>query len=284
MLQRDPIDRLDQCAGPQQRVATQGHRGRAGMRFHALQHHVVPALAEGALDHADHAVVRLQDRALLDVGLEVGADRALVRVAGVADLRQRLAHAHALRVALHEGVLQREGAGKHARAHHHRDKARALLVGPDRHFERGFGLDARIVQAAQHFQARQHAVVAIELAAGRLSVDVAAGDDGWQRVVATRTARKNVADRVDTHAATGRLGPAHEQIAPLAIELGERQAAHAAFGRGADARQLHQRVPQALAVHAQGLRSLESVHFNYRFHHNPLRIAFRPAQPPDSGP
>ncbi|MNT30515.1 hypothetical protein D3C72_1663130 [compost metagenome] len=149
-------------------------------------------------------------------------------------------------------MLQREGAGEHARAHHHGHEARAFLVGPHRHLDRCFGGDAGVVQAADHFEPREHAVVAVELAARGLRVDVTAGGDGWQRVVAARAAREDVADGVHAHLAAGLARPAREEVAALAVQVGERDAAHAALLGGAELRELHQRVPEALAVHAQG--------------------------------
>ena len=57
--------------------------------------------------------------------------------------------------------------------------------------------DAAVVQRAHHLEAGEHAVVAVELAAGGLGVDVAAGDDRRQRGVAPGAAHEDVADRVD---------------------------------------------------------------------------------------
>ena len=50
------------------------------------------------------------------------------------------------------------------------------------------------------------------------------------------------------NARSGRLAPGDEQIAPSAVEFGQRQALHPALGRGADFRHLHERIPQPLAV------------------------------------
>ena len=49
-------------------------------------------------------------------------------------------------------------------------------------------------------------------------------------VVAAGTAREDVAHAVDGNRAAGLLRPGHEQVAPLAVEVGQRQAAHAALG------------------------------------------------------
>jgi hypothetical protein len=72
------------------------------------------------------------------------------------------------------GVSRVKAAGEHARAHHHGHEARALLVGPERDLEGRLGLDAVVVERAHDLEAREHAVVAVELAARGLRVDVAA--------------------------------------------------------------------------------------------------------------
>jgi hypothetical protein len=189
---------------------------------------------------------------MLDMGFEIRAHG--MRGPGLACVaygRQRLAHAHALGIALGQRMLQREGAREHARAHHHGDEARAFFIGPHGHLQRSARAQAGIGQRAQHLQPGQHAVVAVELAARGLGVDVAARHHGRQVVVQACAARKDVADGIDTDAAAGLARPLHEEIAPLAVPVRQRQAAHAALGRGAYARQVHQRLPQAGAVDAQ---------------------------------
>ncbi|GAO25669.1 ribonuclease E [Alicycliphilus sp. B1] len=248
----DAVDLGHDAARGQQRVAPQLHGRGARVRLHALHGHVVPALAQRGLHHAYHALMLLQHRALLDVRLEVRAHGVRgAAFARVADGCERLAHAHTLRVALRQRVLQREGAGEHARAHHHGHEARALFVRPHGHFDGRARVDARGVERAHHLQAREHAVVAVELAARGLGVDMAAGHHRRQAVVGAGAAREDVADGVHADAAAGLACPLHEQVAALAVELGERDAAHAALGRAADARQIHERLPQARAVDAQ---------------------------------
>ncbi|MDT4859465.1 hypothetical protein FQZ97_939740 [compost metagenome] len=89
MRERDAVHLDHEFGGGQQCVFSQLHRRGAGMGFHALHHHVVPALAQRALDHADDAFVGFEHRPLFDVRLEVGADRRRRRRgghgAGIAD-------------------------------------------------------------------------------------------------------------------------------------------------------------------------------------------------------
>jgi hypothetical protein len=122
------------------------------------------------------------------------------------------------------------------------------LVGPDHDLDRRLGLDAVVVQAAHDLERRQHAVGAVELAAGRLAVQVAAGHDRRRLRVAAGPPGEDVAHGVEGDAAAGRLGPAGEEVAAVPVEIGQRQAADPAFGGGADLRHLHQAVPQPLAV------------------------------------
>src|SRR6218665_2693171 len=123
---------LHHLAGHLQRVLAQRHRGGAGGGFHAGDGAVVPADAEHAADHADGGVVVLQHRALLDVRLEVRADRVLARLlrADVADAFELALDGLALGVGGRIRMFEREGFGEYARAHHHRHEARAFFVGP----------------------------------------------------------------------------------------------------------------------------------------------------------
>ena len=236
-----------------QRVAAQSHRRRSRVRLHSRHHAVVPRQAHHRRHHADHLVGVFQHRPLLDVGFEIRADRMLARhlLAQVADARQFVPHRLALEVFRRVRRLEAEGAAKHARTHHHRHEARAFLVGPDRDLDRRLGRDVQIVQRAHHFQPGQHAVIAVELAAGRLGVDVAAGDDRRQRGIAAVAAHEDVADPVDRDRQARVPRPADDQVAALSVEVGQRQALDAPFWRGADARQFHQGCPQAVAVDAK---------------------------------
>src|SRR5690606_3112640 len=67
----------------------------------------------------------------------------------------------------------------------------------------------------------------------------------------TGPAGENVAHAVDADAAARLAAPAHEEIAALAVQIGERQPGAAALRRGADLGHLHQAVPQPVAVDPQ---------------------------------
>lgn len=210
----------------------------------------IPALALGAGNDADGQVLGFEDRALFDMQFIRRMHRlATHRVrAGVADLLQRLADGHAGLVFAGQAVFQVKHPGIHPRGNHRRSKTRAFFVGPVDHLDRPVGLDAQVVQGAQHFQAGKHAVDAIELAAGWLRVAMGAGQYRGQVVMAASAAGEDIAHGVHTNATAGRCAPGHEQVTPAPVLVGQGQARHATLGRATDLRHFHQRVPQALAV------------------------------------
>ena len=80
---------------------------------------------------------------------------------------------------------------------------------------------------------------------------MATGDDGGQGVVQASAAREQVADGVNADCASSGTRLGNEEIAALAVELGECEAADAALGCRADRGQTHQRIPETLPVDAQ---------------------------------
>ncbi|MNN10820.1 hypothetical protein D3C81_1237550 [compost metagenome] len=254
MTQGCAIDRADDHRGPDQGVLAQVHRRRAGMGFDAAQGQVEPLLAEGAEHHADGLGLVFENRPLLNMRFKISPHRVPKHrpLPSVADGIERLANTDTLRITLGQGLLQRELTGEHPRPHHAGGKPRAFLVGPHHHFQRRFGVHAQVVEGADHLQPGHHPVAAIELAAGGLGIDMAAGHHRWQLGVAPRATGENIADCIDTDGATGRLAPRDKQVAGLAVEVGQRQPADPAFGRGAEAGKVHQRLPQARAVDVAG--------------------------------
>ena len=220
------------------------------MRILAGEDELVPALTLRIGDDADGLALVLEDRALLDVRLEEGVHRPSAdRLrAVVADPLQFLAHGLAVDIGAREAVLEREDAGIHARGDHRRCEAGAFLVGPDRGLDRPLGLDAEVVERAQHLEAGEHAVDAVETATGGLAVEMAAGADRGEIVVAARAAGEDVAHPVDLHGAAGLLAPLDEEVAALLVEVGQGEPADAALGRRADLRHLHQARPEAVTV------------------------------------
>ena len=128
--------------------------------------------------------------------------------AGVADAVQGVAHGDSVAVFLAENEIGREFTDEGARTHHDGDKARSFFVCPDDHLDWRLRADSRVVQGAHDFEAGEHAVVAVEFAAGGLGINVAAGDDGRQGAVKAGPACEQVADGIDTDgAASGTRRP-----------------------------------------------------------------------------
>ena len=225
------------------------------MGLHALDGNVVPADALDAGDDTDGFLLCFEDRALLDMGLEMGAQPVAARllVAEIADTGQFLAHGLAVDVLLAVAVGQVEGAGKDARADHGRGETGTLLVGPADHLHGRLRRDAGLVERAHDLEAREHAVDAVELATGRLGVEMAAGGDRQGVGIAAGAAREDVAHLVDRAGHAGIPAPGDEEIAPGLVAVRERQAAVATLLGGVDLRHLHDGLPQAVGVDLQSL-------------------------------
>jgi hypothetical protein len=100
----------------------------------------------------------------------------------------------------------------------------------------------------------EHAERAVELAPGRLRVEMRAHRDWRETIVPSRPPREHVADFVDRDSAAERLALRLEPIADPAIEVSQRQPADAALWRAANLRRLHQRVPKPLGINLQILQ------------------------------
>ena len=171
------------------------------------------------------------------------------RLAGVADALQLLADGPAGVVPAREAVLEIEHAGEHARCDHRGRKAAAFLVGPVDHLERGPGPDAVVVQRAHHLEGGEHAERAVELAAGRLAVEVAAEHHGRLVGVGALAPREHAAHAIDAELEPGFLAPGAEQVAAAPVLIGQRLPVDPAGRRRADLGHGHQALPQPLAVH-----------------------------------
>ncbi len=253
VAEADAVDEFDDARRAHQGVAAAGHRGGAGMALEALEGHLEPALALPMGDDADVDPFVFQDRPLLDVELEHGADLAAAagHLALEADARQLVAEALAVAVLDRIGLLQRVGTGEDAGGHHGGREPGPFLVGPVGEFDRVLGPHIEIVQRAEHLEPGQHAEDAVELAAGRLRVEVAAHHHGREMILGAFAPREHVAHGVDGHGQAGGRAPAGEEVASLLVEVREGQAIAAALGGAADLRHLHQAVPEARSVDAE---------------------------------
>ena len=119
-----------------------------------------------------------------------------------------------------------------------------------------------VVQAAHHLQPGQHAEDAVELAAGRLRVEVRAERDRLAAHVAAGPQGELGAERVDRHREPRRRAGVPEPVAHVPILGRERQAVDAAGGRAAEGGGLHDGRPQPRAVGAQVV-GLAQVHLGH---------------------
>src|SRR5262249_53760088 len=158
----------DDTGGAEQGVLAQIHRRGAGMCVLAGYRDLVPAHALHAGYDADHLLLVLEDRPLLDMELEHRLElvRAGLLAAAIADALQLVEKGDAVAVSALIGILRREHAGKHARSEHGGGVARALLIGPVDDLDGCIGLVALLVQRAHGLERTEHAEHAIELAAG----------------------------------------------------------------------------------------------------------------------
>ena len=99
------------------------------------------------------------------------------------------------------------------RTDHGRGEPRAFLVGPDRDLDRRLGFDAVVIQGAYHLETGEYSVDAVELPAGRLTVQVTAGSDRREVRIGPGSPREQVPHRIDPDFATGRGTPLREQLA-----------------------------------------------------------------------
>ncbi len=215
------------------------------MALEARELHVEPALPLPVRDDADVDAFGLEDRPLLDMQLKEGFERALADglPPDIADPLQLLAEELSFRVLQPIGVILAIDAGEDARRDHGRRVARALLVGPVHHLDRMLRLDAEVVQRAHDLEPGEHAEHAVIFAAGRLRVEVAADHHRRKLRVRAFAAGEHVAHRVDGELAAGLLNPRLEEVAAFPVDVGQRQAAVAAFHARADLRHLHEAVP-----------------------------------------
>ena len=135
-------------------------------------------------------------------------------------------------------------AGEHRRAHGAGLEARAFLVGPGDGHHRALGLDAGILQRFERLEGGEHAVHAVEAAAGRLAVHVRAAHHRQRRGIGAVAAHEQVADGVGEDREAARLGPGREQVARRGILRRQRLAVDAALRRAAQLRHVGVALPQ----------------------------------------
>ncbi len=110
------------------------------------------------------------------------------------------------------------------------------------------GVSPRSASDDDRFERRQHARGAVELAAGRLAVEMAAEQNGRRRAIAAGKDEKQVAGRIGRSRQAGILRPADHATPGFDLAVAERLAVDAAGRRGADLGERHQPRPQTIGV------------------------------------
>ena len=198
---------------------------------------VVPDLCLCTRDDADLLALALQDRPLFDMQFEIGIGREGLRrvrrpCSRCCPARRRPTR-HPRRAA-HRSCRGDRSPAQMPEPISERPKRRAFLVGPVDQFDRRLGGDVEVGQRAHHLEPGDHAERTVELApVGWLSRWLPSST-GRRCRVAALAAGEHVADGVHAHGQAQRLAPAAEGVAALPVDIGERQAPHAALGRGAD--------------------------------------------------
>ena len=189
-------------------------------------------------------------------------------------------HGHALGILARQDVVGGEVADIGGGGHHRRRKTRALLVGPVADADRHFGFDAGIVQRAHHFERGERAEHAVELAAGRLGVEMRAEADRRLRHVAPLAQAEHRAERIDMHFQAGVLAALAEPVADLFVLGAQRQPPHAAFRRGAEFRGFVNRIPQPGGIDLQVGGELGHCCPEFLYARSPFNGAPLPARQP----
>src|SRR5260370_13682490 len=145
-------------------------------------------------------------------------------------------------------------------------------MGPGDDLDWRLGLVSEIIEGAHQFEPGHDAVGAVDLAAGRLRVGMAAGHHRRQARVPAGPAREDIADLVDADGAAGLLAPADEKPARLAVEIARRKPAHPALRGRPDLRQFHQARPQPLAVDLQVPNTCRHRHHLFRYQSTPTHF------------
>src|SRR5581483_4808028 len=152
------LDRLDDLCGSEQGVTPLGHWRRAGMICEAADFDLVLVDADDSVHDTDRNARLVQQAALLDMQLEITMDgpgraaRFLQPVRVAPNAAQAIGNAHAVAFPVEYG-------GRQATDHRQTADGSALLVGPDRDFERVARGDALFVQSSNDLQGRQGAQI-----------------------------------------------------------------------------------------------------------------------------
>ena len=252
LVGRRLVHRLRDAKGGGKCILAGGARRRAGMRLLALGRDDVAAAALDGGDDADRRRRVLQPRTLLDMGLDIAVEReaglalAHRRGCGLQRLRERVLQHDTLPVLHLQHLVEIVVAGEHRRAHGAGLEARAFLVGPGDGHDGTLRLHAGILQGFQRLEGGEHAVHAVEAAAGRLAVHVRAAHHRQRIGIGAFAAHEEVADGIGRDREAARFCPRTEQVAGRRVLRRERLPVHAALRRAAQLRHVGVPPPQPL--------------------------------------
>ena len=211
-----------------------------------------------SFDDPDRHAFVLEDRPLLDVQLDVGVRRrrrgARERT-GVADADELVAEAGAVvgRRDI-ERLLEGHAPDVDEAAEHVRGETGALLVGEEGDADRPASRDAERLQRLDDFEPGEHTEVAVEPAARGDCVDVRSGHHRRRAGIGAGASADDVADGVDGDGEAEIAHPAGDEVAALAIGLGEGKSGTAELaartGDRADLAEGDDAAPQPFAVDA----------------------------------
>src|SRR5206468_10088752 len=161
-------DAADHRGGGDEGGAADAHRRRPGMILDAVDRETRPGDGHDAFDHAYREPFFLQEGSLLDVELEVGAERP--RDAGlgaqIADPLELVDETDPILVPGVISVLERDLARHDPAGDHRRLEARALLVGEDRQGDGMTRPDLLVVERPDHLESAEDTELSVVAAAG----------------------------------------------------------------------------------------------------------------------
>ena len=250
LVGRRLVHRLRDAQCRCERILAGGARRRAGMRLLALGGDDIAAAALDGGDDADGLAVVLQSRPLFDMGLDIAVEREARPAVehrgrgGLQRVGERVLQHDALPVLHLQHLVEVVVAREHRRAHGAGLEARAFLVGPGDGDDGAARLHAGILERFQGLERGQHAIHAVEAAAGRLAVHVRAAHHRPRLRVGALAAHEQVADRVGGDREAARPGPGAEQVAGRGILGRQRLPVDAALRRAAQLRHVGVPLPQ----------------------------------------
>jgi hypothetical protein len=202
--------------------------------------------------------------------------------AAVADAVERFADADTGRILAAQNIACSVIAGIGRRGHRRRCEARAFFVGPGHDLD---GAQRRL--AARHhrldrLERGENSEHAVEPAAGRLRVDMRAGDDGLKCRIAAFVAQEEIGNAVRERLEADRASPGDQLRPRIGFGRRQRRPVDAAVIARAEARKRHVPRPEALAVDEIRDATIHDATVSVRAH-DLRRIGARIARAPSSG-